>query len=46
MVKRITGAWADPLAMTIHWLTTDSTLHATVTACIRRIRRRGRGSRR
>lgn len=32
MVKRITGAWADPLAMTIHWLTTDDTLHATVTA--------------
>ena len=28
MVKRITGAWADPLAMIIHWLTTDDTLHA------------------
>ena len=32
MAKRITGTWADPLAMTIHWLTTDDTLHATVTA--------------
>lgn len=32
MAKRITGSWADPLAMTIHWLTTDDTLHATVTA--------------
>lgn len=31
MVKRITGTWADPLAMTIRWLTNES-VHASVTA--------------